>query len=209
MVRFCIVAYVIAVALALAAPAARADKYDDCEQLADPDLAIRACSWIIRNGKRPETVSIAQAHSNRGYAYAEKGQFDRAIRDFNKAIKGDPKDDNAYNYRGVAYMKKKQYARALADFNKAIGLEPNNFYAYNNRALAYLKSDKMREALRSVNKAIKLNPEQASFYETRGRIHEALEKKEKAIQDYGSAYHLSPLERYKKSLERLGVSTIQ
>lgn len=209
MARLYIVAAVFAVALAMAAPGARADKYDDCQQLVDTDLAIRACTWIIRNGKPSELVSVAQAHSNRGYAYAEKGQFDRAIQDYNKAIKGDPKDDNAYNYRGVAYMKKKQYARAVTDYNKAIRLERKNFYAYHNRALAYLKWGKAKDALRSANKAIKLNPEQAFFYDTRGQIHEALEQKEKAIQDYASAYHLSPLEIYKKRLEKIDISKVQ
>jgi Tfp pilus assembly protein PilF len=37
------------------------------------------------------------AHSNRGYDYQSKGDFERAAADFTKAIEIDPTDADAYN----------------------------------------------------------------------------------------------------------------
>ena len=188
---------------------ARADRFEDCDQLEDLDLAIKACTQIIKGEKREKRDEVAQAYSNRGFAYAERGQLDRAIRDYNQSLKHNPKDDNVYHYRGVAYLKKRQYARAVSEFDKALKIEPYNAFAHEDRALALLEWKKPKSGLYAVNKAIKLNPEQASFYATRGRIHETMGKKEKAIQDYASAHHLSPTEAHKQNLKRLGVTPHQ
>ena len=44
----------------------------------------------------------AGARNNRGGAYSKKGDFDRAIEDFNKAIGLNPDDVKAYDNRGMA-----------------------------------------------------------------------------------------------------------
>ena len=42
---------------------------------------------------------------NRGIAYDKKGDYDRAIEDYTKAIKLDPTRAHAYANRGVVYGK--------------------------------------------------------------------------------------------------------
>jgi tetratricopeptide (TPR) repeat protein len=67
-----------------------------------------------------------------------KGDYDRAIADFNKAIELDPKDAIAYGGRGFAYSSKADYDRAIADLTKAIELDPKNARIYYyNRGKAY------------------------------------------------------------------------
>ena len=62
-----------------------------------------------------------------------KGEYDRAIVDFNKAIQLKPDFDAAYNNRGLAYHDKDDYDRAIVDFNTAIKLKPNFAAPYSNR----------------------------------------------------------------------------
>ena len=47
------------------------------------------------------TSASAVAHNNRGNAYATKGDYDRAIQDFDEAIKLDPADARPFNNRGA------------------------------------------------------------------------------------------------------------
>ncbi len=51
----------------------------------------------------------SEAYYNQGVAHAEKGETDRAISDFTKAIKMRPRFGMAYYYRAMAYSRKKEY----------------------------------------------------------------------------------------------------
>ena len=73
------------------------------------------------------------AFRNRGVVYAYKGDNDRAIADFNVAIRLDPTSALAFRNRGDAYTNKGEFGRALADYGEAIRLDPNNSTAFCNR----------------------------------------------------------------------------
>lgn len=72
--------------------------------------------------RQVEEPRDAEAYYNRGNAYDDKGEYDRAIADYNKAIEINPRDDKAYNNRGSAYYYKGEYNRAWEDVHKAQGL---------------------------------------------------------------------------------------
>ena len=57
--------------------------------------------------------------NNRGVGYLNKGEFDKAIEDFNKAIAINPNYAKAYYNRGVIYYKKWLDEKAISDFRKA------------------------------------------------------------------------------------------
>lgn len=62
----------------------------------------------------------ADAYVAQGVASCEKGKYDRAIADFNCAIKLAPQHTNAYFKRAAAYALKGDHDRAEDDFNKAV-----------------------------------------------------------------------------------------
>ena len=72
-----------------------------------------------------------------GLLTGQKGDFDRAIEDFNKAIDLKPDYAKAYYNRGIAYGDKGDFDRAIEDFNKAIDLNPDYAKAYYSRGIAY------------------------------------------------------------------------
>ena len=57
-------------------------------------------------------------------AYSSKGEHDRAIEDYSRAIELDPEYAPAYYNRGNAYSDKGEYDRAIEDLNRAIELDP-------------------------------------------------------------------------------------
>jgi tetratricopeptide (TPR) repeat protein len=71
---------------------------EDCNQGQDQERAINGCTEFIRNNPRN-----AFAYVWRGIAFNAKGDFDRAIADFNRAIEINPKIEYPYNCRGEAY----------------------------------------------------------------------------------------------------------
>ena len=114
---------VIAFILFAAAPAFGASKKDDCFKADDQDRVIAACTRIL-NDRGESQGNRVGAYNNRGNAWREKGDLDRAIADYNEAIRLDPKYANAYIVRGDAWDAKGDHDRAIADYNEAIRLDP-------------------------------------------------------------------------------------
>jgi tetratricopeptide (TPR) repeat protein len=71
---------------------------------------------VLQRGTSERTSNRSIAFSNRGHAYNKKGEYDRAIADFNEAIRLNPKFAVAFSNRGSAYNQKGEYDRAIADF---------------------------------------------------------------------------------------------
>jgi serine/threonine-protein kinase len=96
-------------------------------------------------------------YNDRGIAHGEKGKYDQAISDFNKAIEINPRYGKAYNNRGIVYRLKGRYDQAIADFNKAMQINPMDAQAYNNLAwlLATAKEPRIRNGEKAVGFAVK------------------------------------------------------
>src|SRR5262245_6576499 len=105
---------VAATSLVLVACAALADDKSDCQDSKDHDLRIKGCSAMIQHN--PKDVV---AYHNRGEAYGLKGDVNRAISDYDKAIELSPNYAPAFNSRGRAFASKGDYARAVDDVTKA------------------------------------------------------------------------------------------
>ena len=100
------------------------------------EVQILACTRIIKSkrlfGKRISKNNLARICTNRGLAYASKGQNNRAIADYDRALQLNPKLAHAYNNRGVVYSIKGQYDRASADCRKALEIDPYHKEARRN-----------------------------------------------------------------------------
>jgi len=97
---------------------------------------------------------------NRGVARFEKGENDRALSDFTKAIKMNPRFAMAYYYRAMAYSRKKEYDQVIADYTEAIEIDPPRFaVAYAERALIYYVKKEYGKAWEDVHKAESLGQE--------------------------------------------------
>jgi tetratricopeptide (TPR) repeat protein len=94
-----------------------------CQDLRSPDYPIQGCTAVIQAG-RQILDRLAFAHNNRGVAYRLKAEYDKAIADFDEAIKLRPDYPNAFNNRGVAYRNKGDLDHAMADYDQSITLKP-------------------------------------------------------------------------------------
>src|SRR5262245_6432620 len=82
--------------------------------------------------------ATASAYIKRGGAWFAKGDYERALADFDLAIASDPGNAGAYYNRAVTFCRMKDYERALDDFARAIQLNPRFVEAYAERAVVRL-----------------------------------------------------------------------
>src|SRR5882762_6461192 len=123
---------------------------------AGSDARIRGCTAIIESGKESD-ARLAYAFYYRGAAYYVSNQDDdSAIRDFDEAIRRNPKFADAFNSRGAAFMRKQDYDRAIQDYDQAIGLNSKFGPAYSNRGIAYRNKGDFEHAIRDYDQAIRL-----------------------------------------------------
>jgi tetratricopeptide (TPR) repeat protein len=127
--------------LLLAAPAFAAQSESDLWQQGywaldkgNYDLAISSISAILKSSTGGDLTPM---YIYRGRAYQAKGDYDKAMADYNEAILLKPRFPEAYFYRGNAYGLIHEYDKAIADYNQVLGINPSLMGAFSNRGMAY------------------------------------------------------------------------
>jgi Tfp pilus assembly protein PilF len=107
----------------------------------------------------PESVQeTVRTHLDHGGDCLDKGKYDDAIAEYDKAIEINPNVAIAYTNRGLAYGRKGEVDRAIADYTKAIALDPNFVLAYALRGGAYKHKGDKEQAIVDYRKALEINP---------------------------------------------------
>ena len=156
---------------------------------APADRRAAACTAVIQSGEETPQ-SLALAFSNRGHAYRIKGDYPRALQDFNEAIRRVPNLAAAFNGRGLTWGAMRDYDRAVADFNEAIAHAPTFAVAFVNRANAHRTSGKAEEAMHDYDEALRLDPTLVFGYLSRGRAYRVGGNVERALADFDEAIRL-------------------
>ena len=76
-------------------------------------------------------------------AHANKGDYDKAIADYDKAIRLTPDNAQWYVFRGTVFLQQGQFGKALADVRAAIKLDPKNDEARSLRDLVNQKTSQI------------------------------------------------------------------
>ena len=117
---------------------------------------IWANNFVLWEETVKNSPDSSRAYNNRGNAYGKKGQYDQAIKDFNRAIELKPDYVEAYINRGNAYNEEGEYEQAIKDYSKAIELEPDAADAYYNLGVAYYKKGQYERAKEDFQRACEL-----------------------------------------------------
>ena len=128
----------------------------------------------------------------RGLSAEDKGELDKAIQNYDKAIELKPDFFGAYNNRGVAYGEKHDFDTAIKDFTTAIEIKPDFFGAYNNRGNAYFEKRDFDTAIQNYDKAIEIQPDYAEAYNNRGNAYGGKRDFDTAIQNLTTAIEINP-----------------
>ncbi len=115
-----------------------------------------------------------KSHYTQAVKLSSKGEYAKAVSEFDKIIKQDPNFADAYSDRGVAKYHLNDLAGSLEDLNKALELEPENPYRYASRAYIRDRAGDTRGAVEDYRKALELEPENAVSQNNLGMLEEKL-----------------------------------
>ena len=95
--------------------------------------------------------------------YLGRGDFDKAISEYDTFIRLSPDQADAYMWRGCAYYLKGEDARAIEDYNKALTIDPANSFALYKRGLAYARLGNGPQALQDFRAALDIGFDEAGI----------------------------------------------
>jgi tetratricopeptide (TPR) repeat protein len=128
----------------------------------------------------------------RGNIWYAKKVHDRAISDFDEAIRLDPTFAPAFNNRGLVWLAKKDYERAIRDFDEAIRLDPDFALAFSNRGLVWHAEKEYDRAIGDFDEAVRLDPNNALTFSARGNTWCKIKDYDRAMVDFDEAVRLDP-----------------
>jgi tetratricopeptide (TPR) repeat protein len=119
----------------------------------DDDRIIALCGVLVDNEKTAKADRIRALIARAG-AYGRNDQIDRAIGDYDTALRLDPALADIFNARGELWRRKGDRPRALADFGAAIKLNPQHEAARANYKSLAQELERLGAQMAIKNKAI-------------------------------------------------------
>lgn len=164
---------------------------DACAQATNAKDQVTACTKLIDTRLLKEK-ELAQALYQRGLGFAELGQYQNAIRDFDQALKFAPEATDARFNRGAAYSKLAKWDQAMADFDallKQVPNDPNTLYA---RAWVLSQRGEDAAAIADLDKVLAQAPDDRDALVDRGGLNIRAGRYDAAAQDFSALLKLAP-----------------
>lgn len=120
----------------------------------------------------------------------ESGQYEKAIAEWEKAVKLSPEDTEAHNNLGVALAGAGQFDEAIAHYQKALAARPDSADVHNNIGRALIAKGRIEEAIGHYQKALAVAPSSAEIHNNlgfallrNGRLNDAIGHLQEALVD--------------------------
>ena len=130
----------------------RADSAADCFG-EDIERRIEGCTALIESGDS-RSADLSLAYAMRALAYSLKGSYDRAIPDYDEAIRMKPDFAVALNNRAWAYFRWAKPAQGLPDVEKSLEYSPTSAHSLDTRAHIRQALGDPEAALRDYDRAM-------------------------------------------------------
>lgn len=136
----------------------------------------------------------AAFYQKRADDFLAKGEYDRAIADYNEVIRLNPQDAVAYYSRGFAYQYKSDQIRAFEDYKTATQLKPELSTQPMLQCVIYksIGSKNPDKAIEDCSKTISTTANFALAYFVRGNAYLDKKDNDQAILNYNKTVELNP-----------------
>jgi len=128
-----------------------------------------------------QAAPVTPVISNKiGIAYHQMSDLNNARKQYERALKANPKYAEAVNNLGTVFYAKKNYRRAISLYKRALALTPYSASIYSNLGTALFARKKYDEALQAYNKALELDPDVFEHRNTQGVLLQERSVEERA-----------------------------
>lgn len=137
-----------------------------------------------------------------GNREGRQGNYDSAIKYYDKALNINPYNAEIYYNRGLVWDYKKNLNNAISDYTKALEVKEDFKDAYHARGLIYNKKRNYDLAISDFTRALQLNPDNLQKFQllfNRGYSWSEMDYYEKAIDDYTKAIKIHELSKLNPS----------
>ncbi|WP_310483810.1 tetratricopeptide repeat-containing serine protease family protein [Chamaesiphon sp. VAR_48_metabat_403] len=160
------------------------------------NVEIDSRSERLRQRQTPATGSSQPTTADDFFITAQeksqKGDYQNAIADYNRALSLNPQFEEIYFRRGIARSLTKDSQGAEADYTRAIALNPQHAEAYLHRGSTRNLLANWQGAKSDFDVAIALEPNLASAYVGRGVALCELKDRQSGLKDYDRAISIDP-----------------
>jgi tetratricopeptide (TPR) repeat protein len=152
---------------------------------------VSSCTKVIDQGGVAKN-DIAKIYLSLGQAFQESGDDQGALRNFNAAVKADPKNEQPWVGRANFYASKANFPLALEDYNAALKVNPKDPIVYDNRGNALNAMGDRDAAIADFGRAIALDPQDWIAYSNRAILHLGSGELNLAIADLSEVIRAEP-----------------
>jgi tetratricopeptide (TPR) repeat protein len=136
-----------------------------------------------------ETYALAPADSparwnKMGIAYHQLMDLRNAKKDYERAVRLDPKYGEAINNLGAVYYAEKSYRRAIREYKRSLRFMPDSAVTYSNMGTAYFARKDYDRASEAYTKAIQLDPDVFEHHSSYGVLLQQQNVAERAKYHY-------------------------
>ncbi len=142
---------------------------------------------------RQEPDDSAVIANKIGIAFHQLLEFDLAKKNYQRAIKLDPKYSEAINNLGTIYYAERSFRRAITYYKRALKYAAPSASVYANLGAAYFARSDYNRATKCYEEALKLDPDVFEHHSTFGTLMQERTTGDRAI------FHLYLARMYAKS----------
>jgi tetratricopeptide (TPR) repeat protein len=128
----------------------------------------RTSLWQDTAGKSPHSVT---PHFALGNVYKSEGTLDRAVEQYDIALRLKPDDVDVRNNLGNTYRSKGEIDQAIKQYYMALRIKPDNAETHNNLGYAYKIEGMNDRALQEFLIALRLKPDLAEAHFNAGLLY--------------------------------------
>lgn len=169
--------------------------------------AITHATTALKHLPKKDKEYVGFSYASRAAAYNHLEQYDKALADYNAAVKAEPENAGRFYQRGEFHYGRKQYDLSDKDFKKCIRMKPGEPMGY----VAMGRNAKMQghheEAVKLYNKAIELQDDYSVAYAFRAESYIALGRFEEAAADVVTSLSIDGGDKAFQHMRELGDSS--